>query len=328
MLFPFLRRFAASCFFPGALAAIAIFSAPAGAAVKTVEVMAIVEHPALDAVRDGVKDQLKADGFEDGRNLKFEYQSAQGNTGTAAQIAHKFVGDRPDVAVAIATPSAQALIAATRDIPIVFSAVTDPVAARLVKSWDASGTNVTGVSDMSPLKMQIDLMLQVVPKAKRIGVIYNPGEANSVAIVTEMKQLLNARGMTLVEAGAARTVDVSAAARSLVGKADIIYAPTDNNVMSAFEGIVKVAQQTKLPIVAADTSAVKRGAAAAIGLNYYDLGRQTGKLVVRILNGEAPGKIAIQTSTTFELFVNPEAARKQGLTLSADLIKSAKTVIR
>jgi putative ABC transport system substrate-binding protein len=181
---------------------------------------------------------------------------------------------------------------------------------------------------MSPLKVQIDLMLQIVPKAKRIGMIYNPGEANSVAIVTEMKRLLNARGMTLVEAGAARTVDVSAAARSLVGKADIIYAPTDNNVMSAFEGIVKVAQQTKLPIVAADTSAVKRGAAAAIGLNYYDLGRQTGKLVVRILNGEAPGKIAVQTSTTFELFVNPEAARKQGLTLSADLIRSAKTVIR
>jgi putative ABC transport system substrate-binding protein len=328
MLFPFLRRFAASCFFPGALLAVASFSAPAGAAVKTVEVMAIVEHPALDAVRDGIKDQLKADGFEDGQNLKFEYQSAQGNTGTAAQIAHKFVGDRPDVAVAIATPSAQALIAATRDIPIVFSAVTDPVAARLVKSWDASGTNVTGVSDMSPLKAQIDLILKVVPKAKRVGVIYNPGEANSVAIVTELKKLLNARGMSLVEAGAARSVDVSSAAQSLVGKADVIYAPTDNNVMSAFEGIVKVAQQTKLPIVSADTSAVKRGAAAAIGLNYYDLGRQTGKLVVRILKGEAPGDIAVQTSTTFELFVNPEAARKQGLTLSADLIKSAKTVIR
>ncbi|MDB5989106.1 MAG: transporter substrate binding family protein, partial [Herbaspirillum sp.] len=273
------------------------------------------------------KDQLKADGFEEGKNLKFAYQSAQGNTGTAAQIAHKFVGDRPDVAVAIATPSAQALIAATRDIPIVFSAVSDPVAAKLVKSWEASGTNVTGVSDMSPLQAQIDLMLKVVPKAKRVGVIYNPGEANSVAIVTELRKLLSARGMTLVEAGAARSIDVASAAQSLVGKADVIYAPTDNNVMSAFEGIVKVAEQTRLPIVAADTSAVRRGAAAAIGLNYYDLGRQTGKIVVRILNGEAPGTIAVQTSTTFELFVNPEAARKQGLTLSADLIKSAKTVI-
>ena len=238
------------------------------ATVKTVEITAIVEHPALDAVRDGVRDQLKADGYESGRNLKFEYQSAQGNTGTAAQIARKFVGDEPDVAVALATPSAQALIAATKSIPIVFSAVTDPVAAKLVPSWNASGTNVTGVSDLSPLSAQIDLLLKVLPQAKRVGIIYNPGEANSVVIATELKKLLNARGMTLVEAAAPRSVDVASAAKSLVGKADVIYAPTDNNVMSAFEGIVKVAEQTRLPIVAADTSAARRGAAVAVGLNY------------------------------------------------------------
>ena len=324
MKYSFSRSIAASAVLLGIMGG---SGAAAYAADKTVAVTAIVEHAALDAVRDGVRDQLKADGFEVGKNLKFEYQSAQGNTGTAAQIARKFVGDRPDVAVAIATPSAQALVAATKSIPIVFSAVTDPVAAKLVKSWDPSGTNVTGVSDMSPLQNQIDLILKVVPKAKRVGVIYNPGEANSVAIVNEFKKLLAAKNMTLVEAPAARTVDVSSAAQSLVGKVDVIYAPTDNNVMSAFEGIVKVAEQTKLPIVAADTSAVKRGAAAAIGLNYYDLGRQTGKIVVRILNGEAPGKIASQTSTTFELFVNPKAAQKQGLTLSSELVKSAKTVV-
>jgi putative ABC transport system substrate-binding protein len=303
-------------------------AAVTGAAMRTVEITAIVEHPALDAVRDGVKDQLKADGYEAGKNLKFEYQSAQGNTGTAAQIARKFVGDAPDVAVAIATPSAQALIAATKTIPIVFAAVTDPVAARLVPGWNASGTNVTGVSDLSPLKEQIDLLAKVMPQAKRVGIIYNPGEANSVVIVTELKKLLHDRGMSLVEAAAPRSVDVASAARSLAGKADVIYAPTDNNVMSAFEGIVKVAEQTGLPIIAADTSAAKRGAAVAIGLNYYDLGRQTGKIVVRILKGEAPGAIATQTSNRLELFVNPEAARRQGLTLSDEMIKSAKTVIR
>jgi putative ABC transport system substrate-binding protein len=303
-------------------------AAAAGSAMRTVELTAIVEHPALDAVREGVRDQLKADGYETGKNLRFEYQSAQGNTGTAAQIARKFVGDAPDVAVAIATPSAQALIAATKTIPIVFSAVTDPVAARLVPSWNASGTNVTGVSDLSPLKAQVDLLARIMPQARRIGIIYNPGEANSVVIVTELKKLLNDRGMRLVEAAAPRSVDVASAARSLVGKADVIYAPTDNNVMSAFEGIVKVAEQTRLPVIAADTSAAKRGAAIAIGLNYYDLGRQTGKIVVRILQGEAPGAIATQTSNKLELFVNPEAARKQGLTLSEDVIKSAKTVIR
>ncbi len=295
---------------------------------KYVAVTAIVEHPALDAVRDGVRDELKAAGFEAGKTLKFEYQSAQGNTGTAAQIARKYVGAKPDAIVAIATPSAQAVVAATKDIPVVYSAVTDPVAAKLVKGWDASGMNVTGVSDLSPLPKHLELMRQVAPSAKRIGVIYSPGEANSVAIVEALRKAAPAAGFVLVEASAARSVDVASAAQSLVGKADLIYAPTDNNVMSAFEGIVKVAQASKLPVVAADTDAVKRGAVAALGLNYYDIGRQTGKLVVRILNGEAPGKIASQTSTNFELHVNPAAAQKQGVTLPEALVKSAKFVVR
>ena len=304
-------------------------AAPAAAAGnKTVAVTAIVEHPALDAARDGVKDELKAAGYEPGKNLKFDYQSAQGNNGTAAQIARKYIGEKPDVIVAIATPSAQAVVAATKDIPVVYSAVTDPVAAKLVKTWDASGTNVTGVSDLSPLAKHLELIKKVVPNAKRVGVIYSPGEANSVAIVEALKKEVGPAGLVLVEAPAARTVDVAAAAQSLVGKVDVIYAPTDNNVMSAFEGIVKVSQQAKLPVVAADTDAVKRGAVAALGLNYYDLGRQTGKLVVRILNGESAGKMPSQVSTTFELHVNPAAAQKQGIALSDELVKSAKVVVR
>ncbi len=298
----------------------------ADGATKSVAVTAIVEHPALDAARDGVKDELKAAGYEVGKNLNFQYQSAQGNNGTAAQIARKFIGDKPDVIVAIATPSAQAVVAATRTIPVVYSAVTDPVAAKLVKTWDASGSNVTGVSDLSPLARHLELMKQLVPGAKRVGVIYSPGEVNSVAIVDALKKEAAAAGVTIVEAAAARTVDVPTAAQSLIGKADVIYAPTDNNVMSAFEGIVRVAQQAKLPVIAADTGAVKRGAVAALGLNYYDLGRQTGRLVVRVLKGEAPGSIASQTSETFELFVNPEAAKKQGVTIPESLLKTAKVV--
>ncbi|MEJ8821662.1 ABC transporter substrate-binding protein [Variovorax humicola] len=311
-----------------AVALAGVAAAPTYAAEKSVAVTAIVEHKALDAVRDGVQDELKAAGFEPGKNLKYEYQSAQGNTGTAAQIARKYVGERPDVIVAIATPSAQAVVAASKDIPVVYSAVTDPVAAKLVKSWDASGTNVTGVSDLSPLEKHLDLIKRVVPNAKRVGVIYSPGEANSVAIVESLKKAASAAGMTLVEASAARTVDVASAAQSLVGKVDVIYAPTDNNVMSAFEGIVKVAQQSKIPVVAADTDAVKRGAVAALGLNYYDIGHQTGKIVVSILKGQAPGTIASQTSNNFELHVNPAAAEKQGVKLSEALIKSAQVVVK
>lgn len=310
------------------LAALAAAAPLAHAADKSVAVTAIVEHKALDAVRDGVRDELKTAGFEAGKNLKFEYQSAQGNTATAAQIARKYAGARPDAIVAIATPSAQAVVAATKDIPVVYSAVTDPVAAKLVKSWDASGSNVTGVSDMSPLDKHLELVKKISPSARRVGVIFSPGEANSVAIVDALKKIAPAAGLVIVEASAARSVDVASAAHSLVGKADVIYAPTDNNVMSAFEGIVKVAQASKLPVVAADTDAVKRGAVAALGLNYYDLGRQTGKVVVRILNGEQPGKIASQTSQTFELFVNPAAAQKQGVVLSDALLESAKVVVR
>lgn len=308
--------------------ALALSANAAAAADKFVAVTAIVEHPSLDPVSAGLRDELKAAGFEAGKNLKFEYQSAQGNNSTAAQIARKYVGDRPDVIVAITTPSAQPVVAATREIPVVFSAVTDPVAAKLVKSWDASGTNVTGVSDRSPIERHLELIKRVVPHAKRVGVIYNPGESNSTAIIEALKKAVGPAGLTLVEAAAARTIDVAGAAQSLVGKADVIYASLDNNMASAFEGIVKVAQQARLPIVAADTILVTRGAVAGLGLNYHDVGRQTGRIVVRILKGEHPGKIAPEIADTFELYVSPSNARKQGVTLSDALIKSAKVVVK
>ena len=312
----------------GAVALAMAAAAPASAQEKSVAVLAIVEHPALDAVRDGVQAALKDAGYESGKNLKWQYQSAQGNTGTAAQIARKFVGDKPDAIVGIATPTAQAAVAATKTVPIVFSAVTDPVAAKLVPSWEPSHTNVTGVSDLLQLDKQIDLIKQVVPAAKRVGMVYNPGEANSVVVVKEMKDLLAKRGMSLVEASAPRSVDVSSAARSLVGKVDVIYTNTDNNVVSAYESLVKVGQDAKIPLVASDTDSVKRGAIAALGINYRDLGEQTGRMVVRILKGEKPGDIKPETSSKLELYVNPGAAEKQGVKLSDALIKSAAQVVK
>ncbi|AUL47921.1 ABC transporter substrate-binding protein [Bordetella trematum] len=311
----------------GALA-LALAAGGVMAQQKSVAVTAIVEHPALDAVRDGVKEGLKQSGFTVDKNLKWQYQSAQGNTGTAAQIARKFVGDSPDAIVAIATPSAQAVVAATKTVPVVYSAVTDPVAAQLVPSMGPSGTNVTGVSDLLALDKQIELIKKVVPDAKRVGMVYNPGEANSVVVVKQLQELLPKAGMTLVEAAAPRTVDVAAAARSLIGKVDVIYTNTDNNVVSAYESLVKVGNDAKIPLIASDTDSVKRGAIAALGINYHDLGVQTGKLVGRILKGEKPGELASETSTKLELFVNPGAAAKQGVTLPEALIKSATEVVK
>ena len=313
----------------GALAlAITALSPMVQAQTKSVAVTAIVEHPALDAIRDGVKAALKDAGYEEGKNLKWQYQSAQGNPGTAAQIARKFVGDKPDAIVAIATPSAQAAVAATKSVPVVFSAVTDPVAAKLVKNWEPSKNNVTGVSDLLKLEPQMELVKKVVPNAKRVGIVYNPGGANSVVVVKQLKELLPKMGLTLVEAAAPRSVDVGTAARSLVGKVDVIYTNTDNNVVSAYESLVKVGQDAKVPLIASDTDSVKRGAIAALGLNYRDLGEQTGRMVVRLLKGEKPGDIKPEVSDKTELHVNPGAAEKQGVKLSDELIKSAAQVVQ
>ena len=294
---------------------------------KSVAVTALVDHPALDAVRKGVEDELKAQGWVAGKNLKYQYQSAQGNAATAGQIVRKFIGDKADAIVAIATPSAQAAAAATSSVPIVFSAVTDPVAAKLVKDLKAPGGNVTGVSDRLPLAPQVDLMLKVVPTAKRVGIVYSPGEINSTILIKELKAVLAQRGMTLVSAAAPRTVDVQAATKSLVGKVDLIYSSTDNNVVSAYETMVRVATDAKLPMIAADTSSIKRGAVAALGMNYYDMGRQTGKMVVRILKGEKPGSIAVEEGRTTMLELNAKAAREQGATLSAALLKEGKVIV-
>ena len=296
-------------------------------AAQSVAVTSIVEHPALDSIKDGVLETLTSAGYTEGKGLKWQFQTAQGNTAIAAQIARKFVGDNPDVIVAIATPSAQAVVAATKSIPVVYSAVTDPVAAQLVPTMEPSGTNVSGVSDTLVLEKQVELIKKVVPDATRVGMVYNPGEANSVVVVERLRELLPEYDMTLVEATAARTVDVGAAARSLVGKVDVIYTNTDNNVVSAYEALVKVGTDAKVPLVASDTDSVVRGAIAALGVNYYDLGLQTGKMVIRILEGEEPGDIASETSENLELYVNLGAAKNQGVELDEALIKSATKVI-
>lgn len=318
-----------SAFRLGAVIAVAAtLSSPALAADKHVAITQIVEHPALDAATKGVKDELAANGFVVGKNLKWSFESAQGSVATAAQIAKKFVGDAPDVIVAVATPSAQTVAASTKTIPLIFSAVTDPVGAKLVASMAHPGGNVTGVSDMSPIGAHMGLIKRIMPAAKRLGVIYNPGEANSVSLVDLVKAEAPKAGMSVAEAAATKSGDVLAAARSLVGKVDALYIPTDNTVVSAFEAVVKVGQDAKIPVFAADTDSVKRGAVAAAGFNYYDVGRQTGKMVVRVLKGEKPAGIPAEGVAKTELYVNPGAAKKMGIAIPADVVKDAKEVVK
>jgi putative tryptophan/tyrosine transport system substrate-binding protein len=304
------------------------FAGPAAAADAFVAVTAIVEHPALDAARDGVRDELKAGGFEEGKNLKFVYESAQGEPSTAVQIAQKFVGENPSVIVPISTPSAQAVVNATSEIPIVFTAVTDPLGAKLVGDMMKPGGNVTGMSDLSPIKKHLELIKEITPNATKIGVPYNPGEANSVTLLGLLKQYAPDMGLEIVEAAAPTSADVLAATQSLVGKVDVIYVPTDNTIVSALESVIKVGTDNQVPVYAGDTDSVPRGAIAALGFNYYDVGRQTGKIVLRVLNGEKPGDIPVEGVEITELYVNPGAAKAMGVTIPEAVVARAKTVVQ
>ncbi|WP_296403100.1 ABC transporter substrate-binding protein [Psychrobacter sp.] len=301
---------------------------PAATEVKQVAITAIVEHPALDAVRQGVIEELAASGYEDGKNLKINFQSAQGNTATAGQIAKQFMGDNPDVIVAIATPSAQSVAAATNSIPIVFSAVTDPVEAKLLKSMDGSGTNVTGTSDALPYEPQIDLMKQIIPNLKNVGYVYSPGEVNSTIVLKNLEDKLKPMGITVYSAPAQKSNDIAMAARSIADKVDVIYTSTDNNVVSAYESLYQVAKESKVPLIASDTDSVKRGAVAAMGVNYHDLGRETGKIVVKILKGEKPGSIPVYTAKTLDLYVSKSNAAEQGIVLPQSILDKAKEVAK
>lgn len=294
---------------------------------KTVAITAIVEHPSLDEIRNGVKDELIAQGYKLNEDLVIQYQSAQGSSANAAQIAKQFVASKPDVIVAIATPSAQAVAASTRTIPIVFAGITDPVTAKLIKSFSPTGSNITGVSDYLELQPQIAFMQKIVPKLKSVGYVYSPGEINSTIVLKELQQQLAKQNINIVAVPAQRTADIPTAAKTLKGKVDLIYTTTDNNVVSAYEALVKVANENKIPLLASFPDAIERGAVAAFGMSYYDVGRQSGKLVIRILNGEKPGDITPETGQETHLVINLEAAKRQGVVLSDSVIKSAYRII-
>ena len=296
------------------------------AAIKSVAVTQIVEHPALDAARDGIQDELAEAGYVAGETLNWSWESAQGNPTTATQIASKFVGDSPDAIVAIATPSAQAAIAATDSIPIIFSAVTDPVSAGLVDSLASPGGLVTGVTDLSPIGDHLDLIVEILPETESLGVIYNAGEDNSVSLMKLIVAMAPERNLEIIEAVATRSSEVRGAAQSLVGKVDAIYVPTDNTVASALESVIAVGQDNQLPVFAGDTDSVGRGAIASLGFDYYDVGRQTGALVVRVLEGADPATIPVQRVEQLNLVLNLDAAEAMGVEIPAEVVDRADEI--
>ncbi|WP_162045967.1 ABC transporter substrate-binding protein [Vibrio taketomensis] len=292
-----------------------------------VAVSQIVEHPALDAVRQGLYDGLAAKGYEQGKNLEFDYKTAQGNPAIAVQIARQYVGERPDVLVGIATPTAQALVSATRDIPVVFTAVTDPVEAKLVKQWEQPGKNVTGLSDLSPIGDHVALIKEILPNVKSIGVVYNPGEANAVVLVDLLKMHAEKHGIEVIEATALKSADVQSATQAIAAQSDVLYAPTDNTVASAIEGMVIAANQAKKPVLGAATSYVRQGALAALGFDYYSVGVQTADYVADILEGKQPGEMDVRVAKGSDLAVNVKTAQLIGVEIPQSVLDRATSVI-
>ena len=290
-------------------------------------ITAITEHPALDDIRHGILEQLKTEGFEEGKNLKIDFQSAQGNPSTAAQIAKKFAGDKPSVIVPITTPSAQAVVAATKDIPVVYAGITDPIGAKLVPSWDASGSNVTGMSNQMDVQPELDLMRELIPNLKAIGYVYSPGEVNSVTVLKQLQDAAAKHNITIVDVPAQTTSDVLTAARSLKGKVQIIFTAHDNNVVAAYPSMYKAAVEMQIPLLAADSNSVNKGAALALGINDYNLGKETGKMVADVLRGKKAGEMPSQRMTELELVISPKHAKEQGFTLPESVVKRANKTI-
>jgi len=286
-----------------------------------------VEHPALDAVRQGFIDYLNENGYVEGENVTYDVNFAQADFGTANLIADKLIGMNPDLVLTIATPSSQALVNKTTTIPIVFSAVTDPVGAGLVASLDGSGTNVTGTTDLSPVDKQFDLIKEIVPGITKLGFIYNAGEANSLTSLEQAKTEAARLGIEIVEATVANSSEVMMAAESLVGKVDAIHIPTDNTVVSAFEALAKVCEDNNIPLFAADVDSVPRGAIAALAIDYYLLGKQTGRMAIEIFEGKTPGEMPVESLEDLLLYVNLDEAKKIGLEIPKSVLDRADKVI-
>lgn len=294
----------------------------AGGESYSIGISQLVQHPALDAATEGFKEAFANAGVD----VEFTEQNANSEQATALTIAQQFAGQNLDLILANATPAAQAMAQNVTDTPILFTSVTDPVEAELVNDWDAPGANVTGTSDKTPLKDQFDLIEQLAPDTKTIGIVYASGEVNSQIQVKDAEEEAEARGWTVETQTVTSVGEIPQAAETL-SDVDVFYVPTDNMVVSGISSLVQVAEQHQIPVIGAEAGTVEGGAAATIGIDYKELGRQTGEMALRILrDGEDPAEMPVETATEFSYVVNEDAAKAQGVEIPEEILKQAETV--
>lgn len=289
----------------------------------------IVDHPALNATRQGFLDGLKAAGFVEGKNLVFQYQNAQGDVGNARNIATKYVADGVDLLAPCTTPNVQATIRVARGgpIPVVFGCVTNPVEVGVLTSLDKpTGTNITGLYGAQPVKELLDLVIEILPKAKTIGTIFNGGESNSVAANAVAKAEAEKRGLRWIEVQITGSAEVKTAVESLVGRVDALFTPQDNTLASAFDAVVKVTRDNRIPLFSLDTSSVSRGALAAFGVDQYKQGvAWASQVAVPVLLGRDPASFVPVPYRTFDLYLNTATAAADGLTIPPAVLQRVKS---
>ncbi|VTS35611.1 ABC transporter substrate-binding protein [Streptococcus mitis] len=276
-----------------------------------------ITHQSLDATREGFVDELAKQGYVEGKNIEIDLQNAQGEQRNLKTISQQ-LAESSDVVLAIATPSAQSLANTTQTTPVIFSAVTDPVSAKLVESREHPGGNVTGTSDQSSdaISTQINLIKKVLPKAKTIGILYTQSEPNSVVQKDEAKRLLEEKGFTVVEKTILDSNNVKAAAESLMAEVDMVFVPTDNIISSTMETVKQVSIKHKVPVFGGSTEMIAVGGLYNYGTNYEELGRQTARMLIRVLKGEKPENIAVELPEKLELHTNQEMAEVLGIDIS------------
>jgi putative ABC transport system substrate-binding protein len=293
----------------------------------TIGIGQFAEHPSLDNCRKGFLEGLAEEGYKEGDNLKVLSENAQADGGNANQIATNFVAKKVDLICAIATPMAQSAYGTAKDtdIPVIFTAITDPILAELAKEDGTPAGNITGTSDKLPVKEQLEMIRAILPDAKTIGILYTTSEANSVSAIATYKELAPQYGFEIVESGIATTADIPLAADNLLGKVDCISNLTDNTVVSSLPTILDKANAKNIPVFGSEVEQVKKGCLAAYGIDYYDLGVQTGKMAAKVLKGEKKAsEMNFETIAGASFYGNTAVADKLGITLPEDLVKNAK----
>ena len=312
-----------------ALVLVSVLVSNGFAKVLKIGVTQIISHPAIDACRQGFYDQMKEEGFIEGKDVAYDFRNPEGDMTLVASIAKKFVAEKVDLIYSISTPSTQACVAAAEgtSIPIIFGAMTDPVAAKVVASWDKPGGNCTGASDWAEADPQLEIIKEMMPGVKVIGTVYNAGETNSVVQVREFKNAAPKFGVQkVIEATAATTADVYAAANSLGGRVECMWIGTDSTAVSSIGSIVKVCEENKIMLYSTDKSQIPKGAVVSLGLSYYELGRESGKMVAEVLRGVKPTDMPVLRAPLTDLWVNTAAAKRMGVTVPESILKRATKI--